>query len=638
MSFQYPYALLVLLAIPVLILIYILRNRYKEATAPSTYLWEISQKFLKKRNPFHSRENLIALFVQRFAIAFMAVTLAHPVLSFKNSAEQRVFVLDGSASRNRRKDYRNKETKFEAAKADILAKVNQAKKGSTFSLIRTGEEEPRTICQGISDPGQFQRYLDTLSCSFTKNDISSSLSLAQKWVSMGNGSEVILATDQKVDVSDNIEVRSYYNDKQTNYAITNLTYEEKSTPSESGANINVSPTYVCYDHDNALFRIRFYVDGKDRGVVRAKPESAGLPVTSTYELKVDDPSAIKNITAKIEELTDEEKKGYHDVLAEDNVYTLYPAKEAKSSNVLLVSSSPLFLKSAFKSFGHNVTVISPSAYNKTSGYDIYVFDGYAPKELPTDGAIWFFGIDEQRDDVGFNYEHTYSDEADGYTATYANNDDNILYQEITKNLAKKDVLRSKYNRYTLNEDFTTILSYNNIPLIFAGKNSFNQREVVFSFTLSDSSLPLTYDFPVMVRNLALYSNPELISNLQYVTGDDATINVSDSIQERELVRPDGKSTPLVLGSSQYLTYELDQVGTYTLKTKTNNNTDKEVTFFVSYPKEEGSPLAADDNQYTLVRNADTKKANAIYDSILPVAIAAALFFGADWILYAREQY
>ena len=132
MSFQYPYALLVLLAIPVLILIYILRNRYKEATAPSTYLWELSQKFLKKRNPFHSRENLIALFVQMFAIAFMAVTLAHPILSLKGQAENRVFVLDGSASRNRKREgtgYDGKETKFEVAKEDILKKVYAAKKG-----------------------------------------------------------------------------------------------------------------------------------------------------------------------------------------------------------------------------------------------------------------------------------------------------------------------------------------------------------------------------------------------------------------------------------------------------------------------------------------------------------------------------
>ena len=48
MSFLYPYAFLILLAIPVLIIIYLLKNKYKESTTPSTYLWELSKKFLKK--------------------------------------------------------------------------------------------------------------------------------------------------------------------------------------------------------------------------------------------------------------------------------------------------------------------------------------------------------------------------------------------------------------------------------------------------------------------------------------------------------------------------------------------------------------------------------------------------------------
>lgn len=61
MSFQYPWGLLLLLAIPVLIVIYILLNKYKEDTVSSSYVWELSKKFIKKKNPINTFSKLLAL-------------------------------------------------------------------------------------------------------------------------------------------------------------------------------------------------------------------------------------------------------------------------------------------------------------------------------------------------------------------------------------------------------------------------------------------------------------------------------------------------------------------------------------------------------------------------------------------------
>ncbi len=639
MSFQYPYALLVLLAIPVLILIYILRNRYKEATAPSTYLWELSQKFLKKRNPFHSRENLIALFVQMFAIAFMAITLAHPVLNLKGQAENRVFVLDGSASRNRKREgtgYDGKETKFEVAKEDILKKVHAAKKGSTFTLIVTDSAEPKTVCQGIQDVTRFEKYRDTVDCSFAANGIKDSLSLAQKLVSSGSGSDVYLATDKKVNCDDNIHLRSYFNDKQTNYAITDVAFEYKDD-TEHDTYIVISPTYICYDHDNAKFRIRFSINGKDLGqVATVKAVSAGLEYTSGYPFKYD--GTIESITCSVLEDQKEKDKGYKDCLDCDNSFTFYNEKSDRQAKVLLVSSNPRYFNAAFKAWGVNCTVVSPSSFNTTSGYDIYIFDCVSPNKLPTDGAIWFICPKEDVADTGFTYLNSYSDSENGYKCTYTDNDNSLTYQQLTKNLAKRDVLVSYYSRYTLEDDFTTILAYNNVPMIFAGKTQYGQREVVFSFPLQSSSIPVTYDFLPLTRNLIQFSHPSLLDKFSYTVGDSLAINTGDEVQSRTRTRPDGTAVPIVKGTSQYLSYDFDEVGTYILKTVNTDKTGKEVYRYVKYPKEEGNPLAEDSDAYQIVKNPDATKVNGIFDSILPVAIAAAVFFAADWILYAREQY
>ena len=57
MTFLYPLGLLGLLGIPVLIIIYIIKSKYTEQTVSSTYLWKLSERFLKKRirSPVHGR-------------------------------------------------------------------------------------------------------------------------------------------------------------------------------------------------------------------------------------------------------------------------------------------------------------------------------------------------------------------------------------------------------------------------------------------------------------------------------------------------------------------------------------------------------------------------------------------------------
>ena len=51
MSFLYPLGLLGLIGVLVLILIYIIKSKYKEYTIASTYIWELSEKFMQKKNP-----------------------------------------------------------------------------------------------------------------------------------------------------------------------------------------------------------------------------------------------------------------------------------------------------------------------------------------------------------------------------------------------------------------------------------------------------------------------------------------------------------------------------------------------------------------------------------------------------------
>ena len=61
MRFLYPLGLLGLIGIPILIIIYIIKNKHTEQTISSTYLWRLSEKFLKRKNPISKIKGLKVL-------------------------------------------------------------------------------------------------------------------------------------------------------------------------------------------------------------------------------------------------------------------------------------------------------------------------------------------------------------------------------------------------------------------------------------------------------------------------------------------------------------------------------------------------------------------------------------------------
>lgn len=71
MRFLYPLGLLGLIAVPILIIIYIIKNKYLEQVVSSTYLWTLSEKFLKRRNPIRMITGIISLILQILAVIFI---------------------------------------------------------------------------------------------------------------------------------------------------------------------------------------------------------------------------------------------------------------------------------------------------------------------------------------------------------------------------------------------------------------------------------------------------------------------------------------------------------------------------------------------------------------------------------------
>lgn len=629
MSFNFPLGFLLLLAIPILIIIYIIKNKYKEKVVSSEYIWDLSKKFLKKKNPLNSIANLLNLIIQCLCILFLSFSLADPVFNFKNGAENEVYILDASASM----DMLNEDglTRFESAKNDISNLVDQAGSGSTFTLI-VSDSNSRTLCENIQDKAIFNSILDRVEIDYGESSLANAISLAQSLSSNGKGSHFSLFTDKEVEIGEGIEA---YNvaDTNKNYAISDLRIN--NIKEESIPYVLLEADVTSYSEDTTL-EVEFFFDDESVGKVSEEVKQNEL---TTFSLKLnninDDFTTYTSLKASI---TNE------DYLKEDSEYIVYNSEDFDTTDVLIVSNYPFYFESVFNALNNNnvkikYDTVSPAIYSMSGGsfgYDIVLFDGYAPEDLPVDSAVWLFNCGETIPNSGFYFQKEYTVADPGIKASYAENNDDLLYEELTKGLVKREVTIKTYLRYTLNSNFTTILSYDNLPFIFAGRNGYNQKEIVFNFDLHNSNFPLLADFIILMRNCITYSNPSILNKFNYVSHDEVVFSFPDTALSCEIVTPSGKKD--YLSAIDLKSYNLEEVGTYSITVELSNNKTRKINLFSSFPLNERVPASVDETTYSIILSEDAPKADYIFKALIAVLIVALILLLTDWMLYSHEQF
>ena len=86
MTFLYPLGLLGLIGIPLFIIMYLIKNRYTEQTVPSTYIWTLSERFLRRRNPLSRLTGIISLILQILLVLVLSLAVAHPMITLPGAA------------------------------------------------------------------------------------------------------------------------------------------------------------------------------------------------------------------------------------------------------------------------------------------------------------------------------------------------------------------------------------------------------------------------------------------------------------------------------------------------------------------------------------------------------------------------
>ena len=614
MRFLFPLGLLGLIGVPIILIIYILRNKYNEQTVPSTYLWHLSEKFFKRRNPLSGLTGIISLILQILTVITISLAIAHPVFVIPNSASEYCFVLDASGSMNMQAE---NKTRFELAKKKIKKKILDARAGSTYTLILVSDET--TSYERIADKDLAVETLADFECSDGIVEYTDALSTAQKYFDENPSFRVFLFTDKTYDEHTNVELINVSNPSDVNYALSEV------LGSTVGNKLTVNANVTSYVSEAEL-TIELYVD--DNATPSASTTvNVGANETVPVELEtpVDTFASFRVVIAN------------KDALPTDNEFISYNQYSEATYNILIVSETPFFLQAAFDAATDSeVDTVTPEEYDLSGAkkeYGLYVFHSYTPKTLP-DAAVWLINSTQTVENSGFNMRGIV--ELDAPAKLEKTDSTATIAKKLLEGIEGKDISVKEYVKYSgMYTKFTTLFSYDSNPLLFAGVNALGNRQVVFAFDLHKAHFSLSIDKSLLIANLLAYSCPDALDRTDYICGEEVNVNITSNVKNLKAISPDGEEI-YIDTSTDIGVLRLDKAGTYTI-TMIVSGEEKSYKLYSSAPAEESDPAPVGIS-FALVGEQKFEKTDGEYDPIVILFVCLALLFIADWMVYCYEKY
>ncbi len=611
MTFMYPLGLIGLVGIPIIILIYILMSQYTEQTVSSTYLWHLSEKFLKKKNPLSGLTGIISLLLQLLTVAVISLLIAHPVFTLPGAANDYCFVLDSSGSMNTVEDGK---TRLDMAKTEIGNVIASAADGSSFTLISVSGDTA-IVFDGVKSKNTARELVDKIEGSDAAVSFEDLLSAAQSAFDDDTSSLMYLVTDKGYKTHENVELIDVGSEDTDNYAVFNVTY------SHSGSKLKITADVISYVND-AILNVTARVDGQDKATETISAK-AGVKTSVSFDIPV--------LSFESFSVTVDNPDGYSD----DNTTVIYNLKSDKTYSTLIISDTGFFFEAVIDALvDSKVVVVTPDEYETvTDKYGLYIFDSYVPEELP-DGSVWLINADRSVDNSGFGIRGRM--ELPGSDTLERSKSTATATRKLLEGVSGEDIYITNYVKYSgMYLNFSTLFTYDSNPIIFAGTNGLGNRQVVFGFDIHESDFALSTDFVILLGNLLEYSFPDVIDEANYTVGEEALVNILSNATGYKAESPSGKDI-YVDTSSSTAAIALNEVGTYTV---TVTLAGEEISYDIysgAHPDE--SEPAGEGDDFSLSGERTYKKIDGEFDPTLILFICLVILFIADWGIYCYDKY
>lgn len=632
MSFVYPAGLISLLGVGVLIFVVLLRRKHEETTLSSTYLWRLAQQYQKQSQTVQRLKKALVFVLELLCILLAALLIAQPVITLPGADTGYVAILDGSGSM--RLTGADGKTRFARAQEAIFSDVDALPWGSRVTVILAGDGAKPLVQSAAA--GDVRAALEGAQCGYGEGDLSGALALCQTLFDAGEGTQACLYTDREYPQASHIDVVTVQGEGEWNLSVSSLTSEGSIYGTEFAVDVvsggmaaNVAFELYLDGEKLDADRVEFLVNGQEQagGVVYC-------PADETIEVRALARQAYSYSDVRIAALA-------QDGMTADNEYRLY-AKPEKTTRVLLAGENAYFLEKALSVFDQvDLTTVKEAGRQAPQGYDLYVFDGCMPDELPKDGAVWLVHPPRSLWNMGL----IFGEEIVGAAILPVHEWEGENLSALTRDLALHDAAVVRFKEATQTDGFAPVLLCGRMPVLLAGRSEGGYRMLVMPFDLHDSNLPLLADYIVLLRNMLDFSVPPMLPAQDFACGETVYPKVMERCEKLFLQTPD-MTVRTIDEEALAEGVCLAAPGGYTLLQELAGGEERMLSFFAHVPQMEGKTGETEPAQEPIalrLPDAGAQAALSVREDqrVNPLRLLAAvllLLACLEWVVYHREKY
>lgn len=608
MGFLNPWGFLFALSIPIIVLLYLLKQRYQEVEVSSTYLWEKAIEDMQISSPWQRLKRSLLLILQLAAVVLLTLALARPFFLQEGTSSEYIIILDCSASMQA-EDV--KPSRFLLAKREIEGFIDGLLPGQRVTLIAAGYDV-EVVASRSGDKSLLKKRLEGIEVTNGQDSMEQALVFAQALARELDAAQIRIYSDNAYQTSNQDMKNVVFNNGGKNFAVELVSWAQ--TPDGTV----VLSKIANYSGEDAAVTLECLVDGATFDVKEVALPADGKEDVYWSEI----PAGARRVEIAI---LDE------DDLAIDNRGWTFMEPQ-RENRVLLVTERNVFLEKAVSL--RDDVVLEKTAYQHAEGlkgYALYVFDGYVPSKLPDDGNIIIFNPPPQNGFLELEGEYIPQTASLVSHSRYAHFFDLVNYKEF--NIAKA-------KRISLPEWAEVVLDGGQGPLVMAGEIG-AQKVVVFSFDVHHSDIPLKVDFPILIQNVLAWVLPQSsVGESEFYAGQEVFINLLPGARDVHVIAPSGRELPLDRSySSIPFTYS-HEVGIYTVRQTVQQGDKQEVLeshFTVGVPTHSESDLRVGQVTNEGGQPVDGRKGGSDFMSELwrYFAWAALAVVMLEWWVYQR---
>ena len=523
MQFLEPMGAWALLALAAVLAFYLLKRQYEERTVPSTYLWRMALRDESASRPLERLRRSLLLILQLLAAALFALALMRPALP-GHAAGEFVIVLDASASMQAADE--TGRTRMEEARQRAEELVRGLNALDRVTVLRAG-----TNVDVLASRADRQTAIAAIRAAQSGSGgarMEEALSLARAMAQEIEGLDICVFSDASIAP---VEGASLYavGAAAENRALVSLAVEETASGGRAVARV-ANYGAACE------IQLEGYADG-----VLCDVRTAQAGAGETVSVSFDVPPGAQRVEARL---------ANGGALALDDARWWRRAEDTRRT-VVLAGEGNLFLEAAL-ALREDIDVVRASVEEAPAieGAQLYIFDGVLPQTLPQSGSLLCVNPPEGADILGISVAGAQTPQG----AVHAGD-------RFSENLSLAGVALRTYRPLSGGE---AILLCGD-DAIAAWAESGAQRAAVIGFDLSDSNLPVKYDFPVLMLQLLDALAPDASMGVaDAVVGEAVPVTASARAEAVSVITPAGESVSLAPPFPAAPFTGADEVGEYAL--------------------------------------------------------------------------